>query len=62
MDGMAIQDPDGTALLNFSPGDIERVELLKNGGTAGIYGVRGGSGVIAFYTKTIPARPAKKGR
>jgi hypothetical protein len=52
IDGMAIQDQDGTGLLNFSPGDIERVELLKNGGTAGIYGVRGGSGVIAFYTKT----------
>jgi hypothetical protein len=52
MDGMAIQDQDGTGLLSFSPGDIERVELLKNGGTAGIYGVRGGSGVIAFYTKT----------
>ncbi len=52
MDGMPIQEDDmGTALLSFSPGDIERVELLKNGGTAGIYGVRGGNGVIAFYSK-----------
>ncbi|RCR69449.1 carboxypeptidase-like regulatory domain-containing protein [Larkinella punicea] len=52
IDGIPIQDPDGTALMQFNPGDIERVELLKNGGTAGIYGVRGGNGVIAFYSKS----------
>ncbi len=51
MDGMPIQDPDGTALLYFNAGDIERVEVLKNAGTAGTYGVRGGNGVIAFYSK-----------
>ncbi|KAA9347787.1 carboxypeptidase-like regulatory domain-containing protein [Larkinella humicola] len=52
IDGIPIQDPDGTALMQFNSGDIERVELLKNGGTAGIYGVRGGNGVIAFYSKS----------
>jgi len=52
MDGMPIQDPDGTALLYFNAGDIERVEVLKNAGTAGTYGVRGGNGVIAFYSKS----------
>ncbi|GAB3799109.1 hypothetical protein GCM10028819_21700 [Spirosoma humi] len=51
MDGMLIQDNDGTALLNFNPTDIERIEVLKNGTTAGAYGVRGGNGVIAFYSK-----------
>lgn len=51
MDGMPIQDTDGTSLLSFNPGDIERIEVLKNAGTSGIYGVRGGNGVIAFYTK-----------
>lgn len=51
IDGMNIQDTDGTALLNFNPRDIDRVEILKNPTTAGIYGVRGGNGVIAFYTK-----------
>ncbi len=51
LDGMAIQDADGTALLTFNPGDIERIEVLKNAGTAGIYGVRGGNGVIAFYSR-----------
>lgn len=51
MDGMPVQDQDGTALLTFDPYDIERIELLKNGSNVGIYGVRGGNGVIAFYTK-----------
>ena len=51
LDGMTIQDNDGTALLPFNPGNIERIEVLKNSTTAGIYGVRGGNGVIAFYTK-----------
>jgi TonB-dependent SusC/RagA subfamily outer membrane receptor len=51
MDGVPVQDPDGYALMNFNTRDIERVEVLKNAGTAGIYGVRGGNGVIAFYSK-----------
>lgn len=51
MDGVPIQDPDKNALMNFNPSDIERIEVLKNAGTAGIYGVRGGNGVIAFYSK-----------
>lgn len=51
LDGVPIRDPDGTALMNVNPGDIERVEVLKNAGTTGIYGVRGGNGVIAFYSK-----------
>ncbi len=51
MDGMSIQDNDGTALLTFNPNDIDRIEVLKNAGTAGIYGLRGGNGVIAFYSK-----------
>ncbi|MCF0074290.1 TonB-dependent receptor plug domain-containing protein [Dyadobacter sp. CY261] len=52
MDGVAIQDPEGTALMNFNARDIERIEVLKNAGTVGIYGVRGGNGVIAFFTKS----------
>ncbi|MCF0042037.1 carboxypeptidase regulatory-like domain-containing protein [Dyadobacter fanqingshengii] len=51
IDGVTVHDPDGTALMYFSPRDFERVEVLKNAGTAGIYGVRGGNGVIAFYSK-----------
>ena len=61
LDGMAIKDDDGSALLVFNPGDIERIEVLKNAGTAGIYGVRGGNGVIAFYTKRFRPGQAKSG-
>lgn len=52
MDGVPIQDPDGTVLMKYNSSDIERIEVLKHGGTAGMYGVRGGNGVIAFYSKS----------
>ena len=52
MDGVPIQDPDGNVLMFFNPRDIERVEVLKSAGVAGIYGSRGGNGVIAFYSKS----------
>ncbi|SOD95166.1 carboxypeptidase-like regulatory domain-containing protein [Spirosoma fluviale] len=52
LDGMPIEDPDGTALLLFSASDIERIELLKSAITTGTYGARGGNGVIAFYSKS----------
>lgn len=51
IDGVPIEDRDGTALLYYNAGDIERIEVLKNAGTTGTYGVRAGNGVIAFYTK-----------
>lgn len=46
---------DGTPVDEFtvralSPNDVERIEVLK-GSDAAIYGSRGGSGVIAIYTK-----------
>ncbi|WP_317046737.1 carboxypeptidase-like regulatory domain-containing protein [Spirosoma pollinicola] len=51
MDGVPVQDPDGNVLMFFNPRDIERIEVLKSAGAAGIYGSRGGNGVIAFYSK-----------
>ncbi|CCH55157.1 hypothetical protein BN8_04396 [Fibrisoma limi BUZ 3] len=51
IDGTPVTGEEGTELLSFNPNDIERIEVLKNGGSTGIYGVRGGNGVIAFYTK-----------
>ena len=60
MDGMPLfADSTGTSLMGFSPGDIERIEVLKNASTAGMYGVRGGNGVIAFYTRKSRSSPAK---
>jgi len=58
VDGLLIEDPNGNVLMNFNPGDIERVEVLKNAGTTGIYGVRGGNGVIAFYSKSARSMQA----
>jgi len=58
MDGMPISsDINGNALLSFNPLDIERIEVLKSGTNVGIYGVRGGNGVIAFYTRKYRPSP-----
>ncbi|MBC7568443.1 MAG: carboxypeptidase regulatory-like domain-containing protein [Spirosoma sp.] len=58
MDGMPISsDTNGNALLSFNPLDIERIEVLKSGTNVGIYGVRGGNGVIAFYTRKYRPSP-----
>ncbi len=51
LDGNYITENDeGTALLMINPNEIERIEVLKNSGTTA-YGARGGSGVIAFFSK-----------
>lgn len=48
IDGMPIAKE---SLAQITPNTIERIEVLKNAATAGVYGVRGGNGVIAFYTR-----------
>jgi hypothetical protein len=55
VDGVPVpENADGTALLLFNTADIERIELLKNSNSA-MYGSRGATGVIAFYSrKTSP--------
>jgi hypothetical protein len=45
--------------MSINPIDIERIELLTSGGSAAAFGMRGGNGVIAFYTRKGP-RPAKQ--
>ncbi|WP_460979592.1 carboxypeptidase regulatory-like domain-containing protein [Spirosoma knui] len=44
-------------IRNVDPRTISRVELLKNAGTAGIYGARAGSGVIAIYSRSGKETP-----
>lgn len=52
MDGVpVVGGEEGQTLLSFNPLDIDRIEVLKNASAAGIYGVRGANGVIAFYSK-----------
>jgi TonB-dependent SusC/RagA subfamily outer membrane receptor len=50
IDGLPLEDLDGNALLNLSPLDVARIEILKGASTS-MYGVRGGNGVIAIYTR-----------
>lgn len=59
VDGMNLaENAEGTALLMLNPGEVERIEVLKNGGGA-MYGARGGAGVIAFYLKSANSPTSK---
>jgi len=40
-----------SALDMIHPSDVERIEIIKPGANAAIYGIRGGNGVILVYTK-----------
>ena len=50
LDGVPI-DLTHFDLKSISASQVSRVELLKNAGTASMYGARGANGVIAIYTK-----------
>ncbi|HET8655809.1 MAG TPA: TonB-dependent receptor plug domain-containing protein [Longimicrobiaceae bacterium] len=50
VDGVPVLDA-GMALLSLNPDDIARVDVLKDAGSAAIYGSRGGDGVILITTK-----------
>lgn len=49
IDGVPISG--GGSALGLNPRDIERIEILKDGGTTAEYGFRGGNGVILVTTK-----------
>lgn len=59
IDGFPIDDTDGTQLLAFSPSSIERIEVLKTGAVAAMYGTQASKGVIALYTKVMRETKAK---
>ncbi len=40
----------GSALMAVQPSDVERIDILKDAGSAAIYGVRGSNGVIEIHT------------
>jgi TonB-linked SusC/RagA family outer membrane protein len=48
---LVIVDGVRSSLSNLNPGDIERVEILKDASSAAIYGATGGNGVILVTTK-----------
>jgi hypothetical protein len=41
------------SLMSIVPRNVDRIEVIKNAGAA-MYGVRGGNGVIAIYTRKGP--------
>ncbi len=41
----------GSALKAILPSEVERIDVIKDAGSAAIYGVRGSNGVIAIHTK-----------
>ncbi|WP_375445833.1 carboxypeptidase-like regulatory domain-containing protein [uncultured Fibrella sp.] len=61
IDGFPIDDIDGTQLIAFSPSTIERIEVLKTGAVAAMYGTQASRGVIALYTKVTRETAKAKG-
>lgn len=52
IDGIAVsQWGTSGALASLNPKDVARVDVLKDGGAAAIYGVRGANGVVLITTK-----------
>ena len=52
LDGVPLsQGTAGFTLATLSPRDIERIDVLKDAGSAAIYGSRGANGVIIINTR-----------
>jgi TonB-dependent starch-binding outer membrane protein SusC len=52
LDGVPLaQGTGGFALESISPQDVEKIEVLKDAGSAAIYGSRGSNGVIIIRTR-----------
>jgi TonB-dependent SusC/RagA subfamily outer membrane receptor len=49
VDGVPVRRAGGT--LGINPRDIQRIEVLKDGGSTAMYGFRGAYGVILITTK-----------
>jgi len=58
VDGMVppIGVSSGMLLSLINPADVERIDVLKDAGSAAIYGVRGGNGVMLITTRRGPSR------
>lgn len=51
VDGMLVHVAPGRGLDWLSPGDIKRIEILKDASTTSMYGVRGANGVVLITTR-----------
>jgi len=51
VDGMPVQVTVGHGLSWLNPGDIERIDILKDASATAMYGVRGANGVVVITTR-----------
>ena len=51
VDGMPVQVTTGHGLSWLNPGDVERIDILKDAGATAMYGVRGANGVVVITTR-----------
>ena len=51
VDGLPISGNVEAVLSSIDPGDVARIEVLKDAGSTAMYGSRGASGVIVITTK-----------
>ena len=51
VDGMMVHVAPGRGLDWLNPGDIKRIEILKDASTTSMYGVRGANGVVVITTR-----------
>ena len=51
VDGMSVNVAAGQGLDWLNPGDILRIEILKDASTTSMYGVRGANGVVLITTR-----------
>lgn len=52
IDGMPIrQGGASNALMSLDPGDVARIDVLKDAGATAAYGVQGGNGVLLIATR-----------
>ncbi len=61
IDGMEISPGPGGALAGINPGDIAKIEVLKDVGSTALYGVRGANGVVLITTRRAKERDPAPG-
>jgi TonB-linked SusC/RagA family outer membrane protein len=57
LDGIPL--PEGSSINDFSPSDVESIEILKDASSTAIYGSRGANGVVLVTSKKGKAGKAK---
>lgn len=60
LDGIPLQAAPGGGIDWLSPGDIERIEILKDPSATALYGMRGANGVVVITSRHGERRPPLK--